>query len=98
MLDFSRPSGREVSQTGVGIGPGGPEPDRAEPDFRARASGSGWKSAGQPGSGWRSAGWVLWKFRAQPEISPIFEKNFWSYWAVKLILSMELMIIGIKIM
>ena len=75
MLDFSRPSGREVSQTGVGIGPGGPEPDRAEPDFRARASGSGWKSAGQPGSGWRSAGWVLWKFRAQPEISPIFEKK-----------------------
>ena len=35
-----------TSRPGVGIGPGGPEPDQAEPDFRARSSGSGWKSAG----------------------------------------------------
>ena len=41
----------DMFDTGVGMGPGGPEPDRAEPDYRARASGSGWKSAGKPGSG-----------------------------------------------
>ena len=38
-------------------------PDRAQPNFRARASDSGWKFSGHPGSGWESAGWIFTKLR-----------------------------------
>ena len=61
----------KFSRPGVGIGPGGLEPDRAEPDFRARAENRRANRARAEGS--RAEFWEI--FGLSPKLARFLKKN-----------------------